>query len=85
MSGSFRATGAVCDAGDAIVYYPYRLDLYGEDGLLLISLHDPAWWEFTIAGGTGAYAGLTGSGTFTHDVSRNGTMYKYRLEGTVGS
>jgi hypothetical protein len=84
MTGSWRATGAIEGSGSAIVYYPYRLDLYGEGGSLLISLDDPAWWDFTTSGGTGAYAGVTGSGTFAHDVSRNGTMYEYRLGGTVG-
>lgn len=89
-SGSFTATGAIEDSGAATApsAIPHaELALQGESGDIYISLNNPVSWQFTIAMGTGAYADLSGSGTYTFDVRRkkNGTAtWEYTLDGLVG-
>jgi hypothetical protein len=70
--GSFKATGAIADAGPATGgpgVPPDELVLYGEQGSIRISLDEPDYFEFTIDGGTDAYSELAGGGTYTVEVN----------------
>jgi hypothetical protein len=72
--GSFHAQGALSGSGTASVvglqgaYYGYYyVVLEAADGSLVATIlwDDTAGWTFDLANGTGVYAGITGSGTPT--------------------
>jgi len=70
--GSFKATGAIADSGRARGgpgVPPDELILYGELGKIRILLDEPDYLEFRIIGGTHAYSGLAGRGTYTIEVN----------------